>query len=323
MNDTKIALSAIKLAQFQECCLPEELTAIRNSLSAAGVESPAVGSRIDCPHKHRHTTSGSAHKALILIDPNSYPYAFLHCSDEECRSEIADTNALILEHFYGLRSDSHRPRKQAADSAPIPSLEEIVRLHPWTRDEIAADPLGKVTEEWKFHYILILLLFPRSDRLWTGTNECQTGSPDHASRFRPVSQWAERPRCDDTLICPNPFKVGLYSRKAANVSERRFFVVRSDTLPQDHLCSVFRWLEATGHTLRAVVETEGASLEAWFDYPPRRSPLLKMLTKENWEALQCDPRMAYPSTPCRLPGTMHNGSKQSLIYYKPNSNYDQ
>lgn len=323
MSDSQNRSRAIKLAVFLDNCSADELKAILDSLSAAGIEAPAAGSSIACPHKHRHRASGSSNKALVLVDPNSYPCAFVHCSDGGCRSEIAAINALILQHFYGLRPDSPLSHKQAGVSAPIPTLEEIVRQHSWSRDGILADQNGKVGEEWKFHYILILLLFLRTDRLWTGTNECQTGSSDHASRFKFVSEWAEVPSCADTLICPNPFKAGVCSRSTANVSERRFFVVRSDTLPQDHLCSVFRWLEATGHTLRAVVEADRASLEAWFDYPPRRSPLLKMLTKENWEALQCDPRMAYPSTPCRLPGAMNNGSKQSLIYYKPNSNYDQ
>ena len=260
---------------------------------------------------------------MVLVDLSSYPAPLVLCSSRACLDAVHTTNALILQHFYGLLPDNPISRTQVDAAATCPSLEEVVSLHPWTRDEIHAEPDGKVSEEWSFHHVLILLLFLRTDRLWTGTNECQTGSPDHAPRFKPVSQWAEIPKCADTLICPNPFKAGVNSRSTANVSERKFFVLRSDTLPQDHLCSVFRWFGATGHTLRAVVESDGASLEAWFDYPPRRSPLLKMLTKDSWEALQCDPRLAYPSTPCRLPGTVKNGSKQSLIYYKPNSNYDQ
>jgi hypothetical protein len=69
--------------------------------------------------------------------------------------------------------------------------------------------------------------------------------------------------------------------------------------------------EQVGMNLRAVVDTAGKSLHAWFDYPPASIVEdLKIALPE----LGCDPKLFTASQPVRLPGALRDGKYQKLIY---------
>ena len=169
-------------------------------------------------------------------------------------------------------------------------------------------------EDWK----LLLRLFKSDDVLWIAHDtKHSAGAIDTESwrnfcrtRFRSVEEWLREPEAPGLYTCPSAFKAGVHSRCNENVIARRYLVLESDKLDKDQVCAVFRWMEQFSR-LRAIVDTAGKSLHAWFELPALDDLLqLKIILPE----LGCDPALFTLSQPCRLPGGNRDGRIQSLLY---------
>ena len=175
---------------------------------------------------------------------------------------------------------------------------------------------NKPHDDWQ----LILKLFKPDDVVWIGTKKNDSANDNHPpdwiqyckTRFRPVAEWLKEEQCPGILTCPNTFKPGTHSRRDAEVLARRFLVLESDTLDKNKVCAVFKWTEQFAR-LRAIVDTAGKSLHAWFEMtaPDVLAELETILPQ-----LGCDAAMFTPSQPCRLPGAVRpdTGRVQSLLY---------
>ena len=171
-------------------------------------------------------------------------------------------------------------------------------------------------DDWR----LILKLFKTDDVVWIGTKKNDSANDTHPvewiqfckTRFRPAAEWLKEKECPGILTCPNTFKPGAYSRRDVEVLIRRFLVLESDTLDKNKVCAVFRWTEQFAK-LRAIVDTAGKSLHAWFEIPaPDVLAQLEIILPQ----LGGDAAMFVPSQPCRLPGAHRpdTGRIQSLLY---------
>jgi len=178
---------------------------------------------------------------------------------------------------------------------------------------LACDP----RDDWR----LLLRLFDPQDTVWIGKSPSDSAgaeaSPDWqqycATRFRTVAEWLKEPECPGMFTCPSLFKPGSTSRCNANLVKRRFLVVESDLLDRNKICSVFQWLEQFSK-LRAIVDTAGKSLHAWFETPDKETFSELKITLPQ---LGCDPALFRESQPCRLPGARRPDKEnrvQSLLY---------
>jgi hypothetical protein len=175
---------------------------------------------------------------------------------------------------------------------------------------------GDPRDDWR----LILKLFQPDDVVWIGTKKNDSANDTMPpkwieyckTRFRPASDWLRGKECPGLLTCPNTFKPGSYSRRDAEVLTRRFLVLESDTLDKNQVCAVFKWAEQFAK-LRAIVDTAGKSLHAWYQMP---SPEVLGQLETILPQLGCDAAMFIPSQPCRLPGANRpeTGRVQSLLY---------
>jgi len=160
--------------------------------------------------------------------------------------------------------------------------------------------------------LFLQTLFAPSDILWIGEKFWSGKKFEWTRSFRPVSEWLSIRDTKRNFICPNVFKPGSISRTDENVLIRRYLVVESDKLSRGEVMSVFAWLQSH-HRLepRALIDTGGKSLHAWFDWPGG--------LPADWKAVlngyQCDGSMTGASQPCRLPGVTRKetGKLQALL----------
>lgn len=280
---------------------------------------------LPCPGAALHTKPSGKRDCRVRLD--GAPTVF--CVHQSCTAAIAEVNrnlrsALGKAEYHGAssvepprclrlsadeqkaiaerkaRHDESERRRQAAKE----QRERILADYAIAQAELFhASPValsGDPVADWP----LILRLFAPTDTLWIGERNT-SGHPQFAAHFRPAGRWAELPHAPAQLICPNPFKPGVFSRSNDNVAHLRFLVVESDTLTKSEICAVFNWLHDT-HRLRAVVDTGGKSLHGWFDHP---SEIALNRLKDSLPVLGCDPTMFKPSQPCRLPGAVRRDGK--------------
>jgi hypothetical protein len=180
-------------------------------------------------------------------------------------------------------------------------------------EKIIADSDDAIHAPVEQHHLQVLGLFDDDDIVGAGAT---SGYRKSETRV-PVphyKEWFAEPSCPGPFIT-GTFKPGTYSRAAVNVLHRRFLVIESDSLSRDEIGAVFRWLDVSvGLRLRAIVDTAGKSLHAWFDFPT-----LGVFSRlEQWlPCFGCDPAMFNAAQPCRLPGALRDGRYQKLIFIKP------
>lgn len=221
-----------------------------------------------------------------------------------------------------VKSDAPEPESETGETGSkdelrrqrrmVNALGDIIREFEWTYEQMINDSGGGVDEPVHEHYYQAFCLFQDDDIIWCGRDVQDTGSPAHASRFRPVREWLAETTSPGSFICPSTFKQGVYSRSNEHVLQPKFLVVESDKINKNEMGALFRWLRTNvGLNLRVVIDTAGKSLHGWFDYPESR--LLEQL-RYFLPALGCDSALFNPSQPCRLPGAVRNGHYQKLIY---------
>jgi len=185
---------------------------------------------------------------------------------------------------------------------------------------------------------LFLGLFDEDDIIWIG-RRFDSGRPEHEAHFRTRREWQALPssrerriqRLDSSVphhvvaptdfgefTCGSTFKPGSVSRCNDNVKHRRFLVTEMDrfegaVVPKAEQAACIEWLRSWLR-LRAVVDSAGKSLHAFWDYPDESTMAwLKIVLP----ALGFDPAMFTPSQPCRMPGALRLDRRwrcQALLY---------
>jgi hypothetical protein len=79
---------------------------------------------------------------------------------------------------------------------------------------------------------------------------------------------------------------------------RRFLILESDTLTKPEMLAAIQWCRQSMR-LRAIVDTAGKSLHAWFDMPDDETLEQLRVILPAWGF---DPALFKPSQPCRFPG---------------------
>jgi hypothetical protein len=296
-----------------------------------------------CPGEELHASPTKGRDCQIYMDEAPTIYCF-HSS---CAGAVENAN-------FSLRSAIGKAKTASSPEKFIPSVREQIKRGDRQRlkriqEELAkrgADSLPLILKQFsggpadlwesspvrltgnpELHGRMFLNLFSGDATVWTGdrfnsAKDDQSEERKAAARkhFRTAGEWLDMGSPPEgPLICPCTFIAGSHSRCNANVESQPFLVVESDVLSHDESVAVIMFLQQSLH-LRAVVNTAGKSLHAWFDYPTESQVAeLRVILKE----LGCDPAMFTPSQAVRLPGAKRfkeeNGRQvfmgiQSLIY---------
>ena len=252
----------------------------------------------------------------------------LHCLHASCAPAIEEANRKLRAAILNGSKDNdgksrrltaedkaklnERERQERLHQRAAKSLPQILTNHQWTYDQINAGSPVQLTGDAKDHWRLLVQKFKPDDVVWIG-NTYDSGKPEHAKHFKKAADWLKEPSVTAPLICPATFKNNSTARSNDNVLVRRFLVVESDTLANDQVGAVFKWLrDRVGLDLVAIVDTAGKSLHGWFRFPKHEYEVAEL--KLVLPALQCDPKLFTPSQPVRLPGALREGKFQKLVY---------
>lgn len=276
---------------------------------------------VTCPGKELHTTDEGQRDCKVYLDK----VPTIHCMHASCADAVAAKNKDLRKALAGSSNTGKQKRRTPEEKQQVEealrreslkrqaaaSRKAILERYRWTYIEISnSSPVALAGVE-KEHGKLLLRLFNDQDVIWIG-NKRDSGQEHNAANFLTKEKWLEMAWIHDQFICPSTYKAGSVSRGNDRILAPRFLVVESDELSKDEVGAIFRWLDKkVGLTLRAVVDTAGKSLHAWFDYPaPEVIADLKLVLPE----LGCDPKLFTPSQPVRMPGAVRDGKYQKLIY---------
>jgi hypothetical protein len=265
-----------------------------------------------CPCGHR-----DAHLYVTRSIPR------LHCLHERCRTDVAEVNVQLRElagatltpeqwaaMFKPDKAEQARRNRLAliraqAHNRLLPDL--LRKRRPIEHDEwLDRSPFGLDGRDLRHDWTLFIRALykqrnpskpedwlNRSDLLWVG-ELWESGKPEYKRCFRRVDEWLRLRYCPGSQICVAPFQDSWsYRRQTLKDTWRRskhwtlarsYYVAESDTLKAEQFGIVIEYLQRFS-TLRAIVDTGGKSLHAWFDVPgpPRLSverPQLPIRTAE-------------------------------------------
>lgn len=288
-----------------------------------------------CPGANLHTTAPGPKDCRVRIDGAPT----LYCFHDSCRVAVEKANhelrrrlgsepwTLVLPGGRVLKSGeelvpSGRSGVRKADDVVLAAVQreaearapEILRELEWPYEEIVRDsPLVVADRDPDEQFRMWLKLWPPHSTLWIG-DVVNSGSPEQATHFRTVGEWFQIGPVMGNFTCGSSFKAGSYARTDANVAERNFLVVESDTLSRDEVGAVFVWLERRlRYRLHCIIDTGGKSLHGWFSPPP---PRLEARLKVALTAMGCDPKLFNRSQPVRVPGAMRGEKLQRLIWVR-------
>jgi len=276
----------------------------------------------NCPGVSLHTTPTKNRDCLLYLDGPPTIYCF-HASctgtvgkaNYSLRSAIGkaktasgsiDYRPTIREQLqWGDRLRKKREEEQLARRSRE-SLPLIIEKHSASTADLWEDSPSRLLDAPEDEWDLLLHLFNPADIVWIGdtydsTNDDQNELKKASARehFKSAGEWLDSsiPPAGP-FICPCTFKEGSHSRCNANVQSQPFLVVESDELSHEEGTALIFFLMQRLR-LRAVVDTAGKSLHAWFDYPTdSQVEELRIILKE----LKCDTAMFRPSQAVRLPG---------------------
>ena len=323
---------------------PDEIKLIAESMiGPISWESSGFGI-CSCPGRELHSSATRKRDSMFFIDGAPT----LYCHHNSCSTAVEQANRRVRSAIGKAKTASgcidYRPsiqeqlqrgerlrKKRGGEQLAKRSRESlalIIEQHSCsTADLWEASPvklLDAPEDEWP----LLLHVFNPDDIVWIGdTYDSANDDQDErkkaaaALHFKTAGEWLDSPVSPEgPFICPCTFEEGSHSRCNANVQSQPFLVVESDELSHEHFGGVIEFLKQRLH-LRAVVDTAGKSLHAWFDYPTDSQVAeLRIILKE----LKCDTAMFRPSQAVRLPGVKRfkevNGHQdlmgiQSLIFF--------
>ena len=236
-----------------------------------------------CPGSHLHTNPTGDRACIVYLDG----VATIFCQHESCKEEVQQATRNLRQAIAShmpvdndrrvSKEERTRKLKQAQRIMQLElrgrsSLAKILKDHRWTYEQMTRDTPQPPAAGPSTHWRQILELFKADDVVWIG-NKFDSGSSEHARNFKTAAEWLQTECVIGQLTCPATFKPGSISRNNASVQHRRFLVVESDVLSKDEIGAVFRWLrDDVGLSLRAIVDTGGKSLHAWFDFPKQAVP---------------------------------------------------
>ena len=261
-------------------------------------------------------SGGDSHGQHLRIFPDGRFACVAYAGDGLHRKQIWSVAGDKSEGRPWVRplSTSRTPPRIQACLEEMDVLRDRILGSPWTPEAIAAASPARIPSSSADQVAAVLRLFQPTDVVWTGGLH-DSGQAWHARHFRTVQEWLQAGR-PGPRISTCTFKPGSISRSADNVQRRRFLVVESDDLDHASQGAVIRWLMAGRLKLRAVVDTRGRSLHAWFDLPGKRS--LEQLAIQ-LPALGMDSSLFNPVQPVRLPGWRRSDSGlcPRLLYLAP------
>lgn len=283
-----------------------------------------------CPGIELHTTPDGDRDCRVKLDG----VPTISCFHGSCQAAVAEANRQLRrgvgKGFRAIPSVANtkiktpiaqRRVRDARDNEFDLALQAHICLpqlladHRFTPSQwLAASPTA-VPSDPRTHWPLLLSLFDPNDVVWVAEDvrHSSATSNHYADRFRPVHRWLREARAPGNFTCPATFTPGSFSRCDANICHRRFLVIESDELGKAEIGAVFRWLQGDLQ-LRAIVDTGGKSLHAWFDFP---APDLLAELQAILPAFRCDPALFRASQPCRLPGAKRGDRFQHLLFLNP------
>jgi len=295
-------------------------------------ESPDRGS-CTCPGAALHSSRTGKGHCTIFLDGSPT----VHCFHSSCTESVQRAN-------FQIRSALGKAR--CSEKPYVPTIAEQLARAQRRREKNKAEQLiakaeaslpmiveqfsGSTADLWENSperlldgpeddWRGLLHIFPPGSVVWIGDTHDSAGEdkPDWIKakareHFRSVEDWLD---CNQPpkgpFICPATFVKGSASRCKANVAGTPFLVVESDVLTHEEATAVIFWLKDKYH-LRAVIDTAGKSLHAWFDRPPEEDmPDLKIILQN----LGCDPAMFSASQAVRLAGVPRYGKDKGGTFY--------
>ena len=192
---------------------------------------------------------------------------------------------------------------------------ELFEKFHWPFAQILEDsPLLVADREPDEQFRTWLRLWPAHSTVWIG-DVYSSGLPEHATHFRPLSDWYQIGPVMGNFTCGSAFKPGTHSRSNANCDGTRFLVVESDTLTKNQMGAVFAYMNRRlRFNLHAIIDTAGKSLHGWFDAP--RDPRNEARLKAALTVFGCDPKLFTYSQPVRVPGAWRDGKLQRIVWLK-------
>ena len=295
-------------------------------------ESPDRG-HCACPGAALHSSRTGKRDCAIFLDG----IPSLNCFHSSCRSAVADANFRIRSAIGKERcankpytptlaeqlARAERRRKKrdeekliAKAKASLPMIVE--KFSSSTSDLWELSPvrlLDGPEDDWRMHLNLFLphsIVWIGDIRDSAGEDKPQWLKAKAREHFRRVEDWLDSDTAPQgPLISPCTFVKGSASRCKSNVASSPFLIVESDVLSHEEATAVIFFLKQK-YRLRAVIDTCGKSLHAWFDHPPEEDiPQLKIIL-ENWG---CDPAMFSASQAVRLAGVPRYNTDNGTLCY--------
>lgn len=144
-------------------------------------------------------------------------------------------------------------------------LRKLLDLPPKPLDEWSAISPCPIPENVEEHaHLFVRSLFGNDDVLWMGQPH-DSGQPQHLANFKTASEWLTRPALEGPFIGFTTFKPGIYHRGVDTIAARPYFVVESDSISKEQFGRIVEHVIESGFLLRALIDTGGKSLHAWFD----------------------------------------------------------
>lgn len=232
--------------------------------------------------------------------------------------EVIPKEAMVAAAILGGQNPNDRLVEESLRNETMRRAPQIFERFRWTYDQIVARaPVqtgGLDPDDAEDQFQSWLYIWPPSSRVWVG-GVYDSGKPEHATHFRPVSDWFQIGTPMGNYTCGASFKGGSYARSNANVNGHRFLVVESDILSKDQIGAIFAYLNnRLNMRLHAIVDTAGKSLHGWFSQPT--TPQIERHLKIGLTALGCDPKLFTYSQPVRVPGAIRDGRMQKLLWLK-------
>ena len=284
---------------------------------------------LPCPAAHLHSKQDGRPARLYL---RGAPSVF--CFHDSCRAELERLNDQLRREIAKAERGGVAPgaarwcpliprpteaqrRRQRWERQGPEVLKQALELYPmepadlWERSpyHLEPDPGGNFT-------LFMRTLWRPHEIVWVGANE-DSGQPRHRENFKPAAAWAELGQPLGPQTSAFSFKPGCHSRKKEFIEARRHLVLESDTLTHGQAVSVFWWVkERLQLPLRAVVDSGGKSLHAWFAVPDaeRLEEMQGVLPLAGMDGKV----LKNPGQPVRVPGwTRDTGRLQALLYLDP------
>lgn len=295
-----------------------------------------VSGFIRCPGWYCHTTKNHERDCMIFFD--SVPTIF--CLHKSCSHIIARENkrlrdalryncCLFVNNYPILKGPFVYDENINAAVIHSPESEEkrklrncsllarrvfgnVLDIFRWNLEQIKYDSPVEIPEDSSQQFCLFMRLFDRNDVVWHG-DLYDSGKPWHRVMFRKSAEWQNLGGPIANFVSVAVYRDGSYSRSANNIERIDYFVVESDILDKEKFAAIINFLrKRLGLRLRAIVDTAGKSLHAWFERTSNMEEIKSML-----DAWYCDTSMMRHSQIARVPGCPRKTKIQKLLWIDP------